>query len=199
MKKIVVVLCFALCLAVLIVGWLNYFRQKQINQYTREIVGEKFYLEDSFHDLLSTDTICIDSISVRHHEKEIKLSDVVSFPCLVIYLPSTEEEICGSCIKYALNSVKTYFENFSKNNHICIISTSENPAIKKRIYRKDCYISQTALFNVPQTDRPYYLVLTEEGCVRYLFYPNGLYEKYTTQYLDFLDSTYRLSMCGTLK
>ena len=148
MKKYFIVIGFILCLSALVIGWWNYFKQKQINQYTRSIIGEKIYLEDSFKNFLSTDTICIDSIWVEHKEQAIKLSDIVSFPCLVIYLPSTEEEICGSCIKYALNSVKTNFGNILENNHICLISVSENPAIKKRVYQKDCYVAQTPLCTV---------------------------------------------------
>lgn len=193
MKKYFIVIGFILCLSALVIGWWNYFKQKQINQYTRSIIGEKIYLEDSFKNFLSTDTICIDSIWVEHKEQAIKLSDIVSFPCLVIYLPSTEEEICGSCIKYALNSVKTNFGNILENNHICLISVSENPAIKKRVYQKDCYVAQTPLLYVSQTNIPYYFILTKEGYVRYLFYPNGLHKEYTIQYLKFMDSIYQIS------
>lgn len=193
MKKLLIIIGFILCLSALVIGWWNYFKQKQINQYTRSIIGEKIYLEDSFKNFLSTDTICIDSIWVEHKEQAIKLSDIISFPCLVIYLPSTEEEICGSCIKYALNSVKTHFGNILENNHICLISVSKNPAIKKRIYQKDCYVAQTALLDVPQTNIPYYFILTKEGYVRYLFYPNGLHKEYTIQYLKFMDSIYQIS------
>lgn len=193
MKKFLIIIGFILCLSILGIGWWNYFKQKQINQYTRAIINEKFYLEDSFKNLLSTDTICIENIWVEHKEQRVKLSNIISFPCLVIYLPSTEEEICGSCIKYALNSVKIHFDNILKNNHICLISASKNPAIKKRIYQKDCYVTQTALLNVPQTNIPYYFILTKEGYVRHLFYPNGLHKKYTIHYLNFLDSIYQIS------
>lgn len=109
---------------------------------------------------------------------------------LVIYLPSIEEDICNSCIEYALNEAATNVKDFSSNKHICIISVNSNPEIKERIYKKECHVIDKPLLNVPQTNMPYYFILNANGSVECLFTPNFLFKKHTHTYWKLLKRKY---------
>lgn len=168
----------------------GYCKQKNINSHMNIIIGEKYFLDDSFKSLLTTDSIVVDNVCLAHGKQKVKLLEVVRFPCLVIYLPSIHEDICNSCIEYALNSAMEHIENFSLNKHACIISVNANPEIKERIYKKECYVTDLALLNIPQTNMPYYFILEKNGSVNHLFAPNLLFEKYVDIYFNFLKCKY---------
>lgn len=155
------------------------------------VIGKNRFLEDSFNDLLTMNSISTDSTFLKYGDTYSKLSDIASFPCPVIYLPSIEEDICNSCIEYALNEVIANFKEFSNNRHICIISTGVNPEIKERIYKKRCYITDNPLFNVSQANMPYYFVVDKNGHIECLFTPNFLFKEYTAAYWRQLKRRYK--------
>lgn len=193
MKRVIAifVVIFALVLSLFFV-WYNHSKQKNMELLMKNLVGEKYFLNDSFNSFLATPYISVDSVLLRHREDSAKLSDVVSFPCLVIYLPSVKEGICNSCIDYALNEAMNNLKNFSNNEHICIISVEFNPEIRERIYKKKCYFVDDGLLTVPQSNIPYYFVINQGGSVEYLFTPNSLFNEYTNIYLQQLKLKYKI-------
>lgn len=170
----------------------SYYKQKSIKSFMSTIIGEKYFLKDSFSSLLMTDTVMVDDIWLNHGGKKIKFSEIVSLPCLIVYLPSIQEDICNSCIEYALNGAMTNIGGFSENKHVCIISLDSNPEIKERIYKKECYVVDKALLDVPQINMPYYFILDKDKHVKYLFAPNSLFKEYTTVYWKRLKSEYKV-------
>lgn len=191
MKKIIIVLSLV-CVSLFLKVWLDYSKQKDTTLLISTVIAEKRFLKDSFNGLLTINSIDIDSVWLRHGDKIIKFSEVVSFPCLIVYLPSIQEDICNSCIEYALNEVMVNFKEYSRNEHICIISVNSNPEIKERIYKKKCYVVDETLLDVPKANMPYYFVLNKEGHVEFLFAPNFLFKECTTIYWKQLKSNYEV-------
>lgn len=193
MKKVIIIFLSSICILLSWGIWQCFSKHESTKLLMNTIIGEKRFLEDSFNNLLSTDTILIDNINLTHGREVIKLSEIISFPCLVIHLPSIEEDICNSCIEYALNEVATNLKKISGNKHICIISVGLNPEIKERIYKKEYYITDKPLLNVPKANMPYYFVLDKDGHVEYLFAPNFSFKEHTDTYWRQLKQKYCLS------
>lgn len=84
-----------------------------------------------------------------------------------------------------------------RNWHVCIISVGPNPEIKERIYRKECYVVDDSFLDVPRVNVPYYFVMESDGCVKWLFSPNYLFEEFTDIYLKQLRSAYDIFECRT--
>ena len=183
MKNIIIIILSILCVSLsLWTGW-RYITQKDVASSINNIIGEKRYLEDSFNDLLTVDFITGDSVNLKRGDTQSHLADLVSYPCMIIYLPSVQEEICGSCLDFAINEARDTLCDLFVSNRINIISLGDNPEIKERIYKKKVYVTETALIDVPKAYMPYYFVLNEDGKVSHLFCPNSAFEDHTTAYL----------------
>lgn len=165
------------------IRWIN-SRIESTNLKINGVIGENRFLKETFKSLLRTDSINIDSIKIIHGENTFKLKDVIKFPCLIIHLPSTEEDICSSCLTYALNEAKENIHNFSTNMHVCIISVGSNPEIKERIYKKTCYTIEKSLINTLHPNMPYYFILNKDGKISQLYNPNYLFKEYTNIYWE---------------
>ena len=168
------------------ISWI-YSRQEKLKERMNSTIGENRFLKDSFENLVWSDSVSVDSILLKHGRKIVSLSKAVSFPCLIIYLPSIREDVCNSCLIYALDEVKNTLKNFSTSKHICIISVGYNPEIKERIYRKECYVVDDAFLDVPRVNMPYYFVLEKDGNIKWLFSPNYLFKEFTEIYLKHLN------------
>lgn len=171
--------------------WANYSARIELGFLLRNGMNEKYFLEDSFKNLLITDTIDIENMHLSYRGESIALSDIVTYPCFVVYLPSIQEDICNSCIEYALNEASENLVGFAENKHICIISVGVNPEIKERLYKKKCYIADSDLINLSSKNIPYYFVITEQGCVKDLFSPNFLFKKHVAFYWQALKLKYQ--------
>lgn len=110
------------------------------------------------------------------------MSELVDFPCVVVYLPSIKENICSSCLTFALNEAKDALGETFLSERVCVVSVGFNPEIKERVYQKKCYVSEAPLIDVPKVYMPYYFVVYPDGHVRYLFCPNSAFEVYTSLY-----------------
>ena len=187
MKRCIISIVFLIFAIIAGAIWLKYSKQKSTELLISSVVGENRFLKDSFNSLLTIDSIAMDSIWLKHGKDVIKLSELVSFPCLIIYLPSIKEDICNSCIDYALTEAMQNSRSFADNNHVCIISVNHNPEVKERIYKKKCYYVDESFLNVPQMNMPYYFVLDKDGYVDCLFAPNSLFKECTSLYWKLLE------------
>ena len=111
MKKTIVFLSLVCVVLALKVLW-DYSKQKKVTLSISSVIGEKRFLNESFNGLLTVNSITIDSVCLRHGEETVELSEVVSFPCLIVYLPSIQEDICNSCIEYALSEVMSNLRGY---------------------------------------------------------------------------------------
>lgn len=184
MKKIVTIVILSIVCAILAcwVGW-HYVEKVNVSCSINDVIGERRYLKDCVADLLTVNSVNVDSLELRRGEEYFMLSDSVTFPCLVIYLPSIQEDICGSYLVYAINEAQNALGDFFRSKNLCIISLGDNPEIKERIYKKRIYIIDKPLLHVSKAYMPYYFVLEENGNVRSLFCPNSAFEEYTSLYL----------------
>ena len=179
MKNIIIIILSILCVSLsLWTGW-RYITQKDVASSINNIIGEKRYLEDSFNDLLTVDFITGDSVNLKRGDTQSQLADLVSYPCMIIYLPSVQEEICGSCLDFAINEARDTLGDLFVSNRINIISLGDNPEIKERIYKKKVYVTETALIDVPKAYMPYYFVLNEDG---YEYNQDKTYKKKSRRY-----------------
>ncbi len=114
------------------------------------------------------------------------LSESISQPCLIVYIPYSED-ICMSCIHFAITKVKSYFSNFSTNRDICIITSCYNPKIKSRIYQKKIYhlSKKNGGFNIPADKKflPHYFIVDKKFVITSFFTPNSSYPDLTDDYL----------------
>lgn len=171
-----------MCLLACWVRWC-YVEKGKVSYSINDVIGERRYLEDCVADLLTVSSVNADSLVLRRGEECFSLSDCVSYPCLVIYLPSVQEDICGSCLFYAINEAQNSLGALFGSKNVCIISLGDNPEIKERIYKKRVYITDRPLLAVPKAYMPYYFILEENGSVNSLFCPNSAFEEHTSAYL----------------
>lgn len=113
-------------------------------------------------------------------------SESISQPCLIIYIPYSED-ICMTCIHFAITKVKTHFSNFSTNSNIYIISSRYNPKISSRIYQKEIYhfTQKTMGFDIA-ADKvllPHYFIVDSKLVITSFFTPNSSYPDLTNDYL----------------
>lgn len=188
MKRCIISIVFLLLAIFAGAIWLKCPKQRNTELLINSVAGENRFLKDSFNSLLTIDSVVMDDIWLKRGKEVIKLSELVSFPCLIIYLPSVKENICNSCIDYALTEAMKNSKGFADNNHICVVSVNPNPEVKERIYKKKCYYVDESFLNVPQINMPYYFVLDKDGSVDCLFAPNSLFKEYTSLYWSQLRS-----------
>lgn len=184
MKKMIVSVLIVLCVFLsLWVRWC-YIEHKEMALSISGVIGEKRYLGDVVKNLMFIDSVKLDSVELRRGEKHYKIRDIVSFPCMVIYLPSVQEKICGSCLSFALDEARKYSEKLFNGNHLCIISLGDNPEVKERIYKKKVFVVDEMLINVPKAYMPYYFMLDRDGRISRLFCPDSSFDKYTFLYWE---------------
>ena len=125
----------------------------------------------------------INEVNIIHQKDTFDLNDVLTFPSLLVYIPENEE-VCMSCIDYAITSVKNTFENFSQSENVVIVTCGRNVELKERIIKKDIYFT---LNDKPLIDTelksPIYLLVNEELQILSSFIPNILNDHWTVEYI----------------
>lgn len=72
------------------------------------IVGDRRYLELLVESMINGMNQSVSSSALlTRGEDSLVLPKVVSFPCLLIYIPETDN-ICMGCVDYAIEAVKKY-------------------------------------------------------------------------------------------
>ena len=151
------------------------------------IVGDRRYLELLVESMINGMNQSVSSSALlTRGEDSLALPKVVSFPCLLIYIPETDN-ICMGCVDYAIEAVKKVFVDFEHRTDIGIISQTYNPDLKERIINKKVYFLQedSMLITVHnEFDSPLYLVLNNECRVVSSFVPNANFENLVFDYLS---------------
>lgn len=117
----------------------------------------------------------------------MSIYEYILLPCLVIYIP--KEEICMSCVDFAINQVKSRFPDFGLNPNILLITSKINPNINSRIFGKRIFhfTSKTEnRFGIPadSEDMPQYFLLTANKEINLFFTPNRACIELLDTYLE---------------
>ncbi len=151
------------------------------------LVGDKRYLESLVSSMINDMNQPLSSCTLlKRGQDSLALAQVASFPCLLIYIPEADN-VCMSCVDYAISSVKKAFVDFDKRTDIGIVSQAYNPDLKERIINKKVYFLQDkrALISVHnEFNNPLYLVINKEYQVISSFVPNANFDNLTRSYLS---------------
>ena len=118
------------------------------------------------------------------------LSESISKPSLIIYIPFSED-LCSSCVRYAITKVENAYPSLVQNNRVQIITSNYNPLVKSRVYKINIlYLSiENPKLNIP-ADRdeieilPRYLIVNKDLIITSFFTPNSQYPERTDDYLQ---------------
>ncbi len=126
-------------------------------------------------------------------DKPFFLFDSISLPILMIVMPPTED-ICNSCINYAVHSVKYFFPDFLDNKRVIVFSHKLNSRIKSQMDRKKMYycVSDSCKLGLihGQASKPFYVVLNPDRKASMFFTPNNLMPELTDRYLKIVKEKY---------
>lgn len=115
------------------------------------------------------------------------LSESINNYSLIIYIPYSDD-ICMSCINFAITQVMSHFPNFSTNDNIYIITSRYYPQIKSRIYKKKIYYitNEISGLKIPADSifLPHYLIINNDLVITSFFTPNSLQPEMTNNYLE---------------
>ena len=129
----------------------------------------------------------IQSIASESDGKFIQINKNETY--FVIFVPLSED-ICNSCVDYAINSVREFFDDFSESDRFILLAQGRNPVLRSRVYNKQIYhdIPDTLalnLINNPE-NKPFYFVLNDNMEASMFFIPNALMPELTDKYLDII-------------
>ena len=117
----------------------------------------------------------------------------INKPVLIIFVPLSDD-ICSSCVNYAINSVRDSFDDFSKNDRIFLLAQGRNPILKSRVYNKPIYheIPDSYILNLITTPekKPFYFVVDDNMEASMFFVPNSLMPELTEKYLKLVAKRY---------
>ncbi|MDR2037253.1 MAG: hypothetical protein LBQ60_04950 [Bacteroidales bacterium] len=121
------------------------------------------------------------------------LFDSIRTSTLMICIPPSED-ICSSCIDYAVNSVKDFFPDFSSNGNIIIFSHTIDSRIKNRIHEKKIYrcFSDDCILGLTNNieNKPFYIITDTDRKANMFFVPNSLMPELTSRYLKIVSDRY---------
>lgn len=145
------------------------------------IIGEKRYLMDLFDiSMYNNKELTVDTLTFNRKNQIIQAKSEIELPCLIIYIPSSQN-VCMSCINYAILSVKENIPNIYNSKNCCIVSAKHLPILQERIYKKKIFhLEDTISLNVSY---PIYFLLTENINIILPFIPNAQYATFCEKYL----------------
>lgn len=113
--------------------------------------------------------------------------EYISLPCLVIYIPN--DEICMTCVDFAINKVRSKFPDFGENSNILLLTSKFNPNMNARIYGKQVFHFTSEIKNgfgiTADNERvPQYFLLTVNKEISLFFTPNSACEELSDIYLE---------------
>lgn len=190
MKRYFIPLVVVVCA---IIGTFLFTKSQLDKQYevcrmnNANIVGDRRYLESLVKSMINdmNQSVSSSALLVRGQDS-LALSEIVSFPCLLIYIPETDN-ICMGCVDYAIEAVKKVFADFEYRTDIGIVSQGYNPDLKERIINKKVYFLQEDSMFITvhnEFDSPLYLVINNECRVISSFVPNANFENLVLNYLS---------------
>lgn len=161
------------------------FYKKQIEKEQVKLgneIGKTRYHEWSFSLFTSVSGKSLGKVW-KHHADMVSVDDCVSYPCLLIYVPPMEN-LCMSCVNYAISSVQKIYANEWKTSQIGILTCGYNGELKERILEKKVYSVEKDMFSIKNFSNPVYLVLDKDKRVISSFMPYEVMEGWTDEYLN---------------
>ncbi len=151
-------------------------------------------LYHAFINSVMTDGCILNDITVSKSQGQpFLLFDSLAFPALIIGIPLSED-ICGSCVDYAVNTVSNFFPDFSNNERIVVLSHVSDPNVKERVYRKSVYryLSDSCQLGLRGMiiSKPFYVIIDKDKKANMFFVPNSLMPDLTKQYLAIVRKRY---------
>jgi len=151
-------------------------------------------LYNSFMFAIMNDGINLEklrNIIVERNNKNIPTN--INKPFFIIYIPYSGGG-CSSCIDYAINSVKEFFDDFSENDQFIIISQGKNPYVNSRNYRKPILHDVEDSYGLHlinnSENKPFYFILGDNSEASIFFAPNASMPDLTKRYLTIVMNRY---------
>ncbi len=120
------------------------------------------------------------------------LFDSINAPALMICVPESNQ--CSSCIDNAVNSVRDFFPDFSRNNRIILFSQISGSRLSSRVSRKHIYrcVSDSCNLGIINSEeqKPFYVVVHPDRRMSMFFIPDVLMPDLTKQYLNMIKEKY---------
>ena len=145
--------------------------------------GKLRYSEYLFNLSTSIVGTIMGSEVVNHYAEIDALDNCFDFPCLLIYVPSIEN-LCMSCVNYAISSVQEIYGEEWETPKIGILTCGFNGELKERILRKKVYSVKKDIFSIEDFNNPVYLVVNKEKRIISSFMPYEVMEGWTNRYLN---------------
>lgn len=188
--KLIIVFGLILLFSIDIFLFLKFRDFKKMKDYYYSTVSLNGMLK---RDLISTFTnndkeVSRTLISSDMNDSIIEIiPESLQLPALVIYLPYSED-VCISCISFAIDKIKSSFSDFEVNNQIIIITSKYNPNIKGRVFKKKIYhlIPANPQLGIPADNEkiPHYFIISKNRKIDYFFSPNSLFPDLTDKYIE---------------
>ena len=147
-------------------------------------------LYNSFIFAMANEGIKFEETQTMIPEKEeavFQINNHESF--FVIYFPLLED-VCSSCIDFAINSVRDHFDDFSSSDRFLVIAQGKNPYLNSRIIKKHLYENYPGTFlehiKYNSEKKPFYFVLNKNMEASMFFIPSYNMPELTKRYLDII-------------
>ena len=144
--------------------------------------GKVRYNEWSFSLFTNVVGQSLDKGLWKYNADTVSVDDCVSYPCLLIYVPPMEN-LCISCVNYAISSVQEIYGDEWDSSQIGILTCGYNGELKERILKKKVYSVEKDMFAIKNFNNPVYLLLDKDKKIISSFMPYEVMEGWTTEYL----------------
>lgn len=154
--------------------------QEQVRLYNEQ--GKVRYSEWTFSLFTSVVGQPVNVVKWKYYADTVSVDDCISYPCLLIYVPPMEN-LCISCVNYAISSVQKVYGNEWKTSKIGILTCGYNGELKERILKKKIYSVEKDMFAIKNFNNPVYLLVGKDKKIISSFMPYEVMEGWTTEYL----------------
>lgn len=162
------------------------FYKKQVEREQVKLsneIGKIRYSEWSFSLLKSVLGKSVDETKWSHFSDTVSADDCISYPCLLIYVPPMEN-LCMSCVNYAISSVQKVYNNEWESPKIGILTCGYNGELKERILKKKVYSIEKDVYLINNFNNPVYLVVDKNKRIISSFMPYEVMEGWAEDYLN---------------
>lgn len=164
--------------------------RKQIEQEQIKLANEQGkvrYNEWSFSLFASVVGQSVDKTIWKHYADTVSIEDCISYPCLLIYV-SPMENLCISCVNYAISSVQETYADEWESPQIGILTCGYNGELKERVLKKKVYSVEKDMFAIKNFNNPVYLLVGKDKKIVSSFMPYEVMEGWTVEYLKSIRS-----------
>ena len=144
--------------------------------------GKVRYNEWSFSLFTSVVGEPVNEAMWKYYADTVSVDDCISYPCLLIYVPPMEN-LCMSCVNYAISSVQEIYADEWGSPQIGILTCGYNGELKERLLKKKVYSVEKDIFAIKNFNNPVYLVVDKDKKIISSFMPYEVMEGWTVEYL----------------